>query len=161
MASPSGAYSPGSSSLQNSASGSDGDMQQQHIMDQRKRKRMLSNRESARRSRMKKQQHLDGLIAIADQLKNDNNQINNSIGITTQLYLNVEAENEILRTQMAELSNRLQSLNEIIGYINSSSYLFDESQETHFNDCGGFMDTWNSLSPLNQPIMASVDMLMY
>lgn len=156
---PSGAYSAGSSSLQNSPSGSEGDPQQ-HITEQRKRKRMLSNRESARRSRMRKQQHLDSLIAQTDELKKENSQISTSIGITTQLYLNIESENAILRAQMAELSNRLQSLNDIISYINSSSYHpFDEAQETPFNDCG-FMDPWNSAA-VNQPMMASADMLMY
>ncbi|XP_027346890.1 bZIP transcription factor 11-like [Abrus precatorius] len=155
MASPRGAYSSGSSSLQNSPSGSEGD-----IMEQRKRKRMLSNRESARRSRMRKQQHLEGLSAQVDELKKENTQISTSIGITTQLYLKVEGENAILRVQMAELSNRLQSLNEIINFINSSNYLlFDEAQETQFNDCA-FMDAWNSL-PINQPIMPQADMLMY
>ncbi|TKY60027.1 Ocs element-binding factor 1 [Spatholobus suberectus] len=156
MASPGGAYSSGSSSLQNS--GSEGD---RDIVEQRKRKRMLSNRESARRSRMRKQQHLEGLSTQLDQLKNENNQINTNIGITTQLYLNVEAENAILRAQMAELSNRLNSLNEIINFINSTNYLlFDEAQDTtQFNDCG-FVEAWNSV-PINQPIVASADVFMY
>ncbi|KAK7359227.1 hypothetical protein VNO77_01179 [Canavalia gladiata] len=157
---PGGAYSSGSSSLQNSASGSEG-----NIMEQRKRKRMLSNRESARRSRMRKQQHLEGLSEQVDQLNNDNNQIRTRIGITTQLFQNVESENAILRVQMAELSNRLQSLNEIINFINSSNnnYLvFDEPQETQFNDCGFIDASWNSLPvTLNQSIMAQADMLMY
>lgn len=160
MASPGGACSSGSSSLQNS--GSEGD-KDRGVMDQRKRKRMLSNRESARRSRMRKQQHLEGLSAELDQLKKENEQINSNIGITTQLYMNVESENAILRAQMAELSNRLQSLNEIIDFINSTNYLMqNEAQETNeFNDCGFMMDAWNSL-PINQlPIMASADMLMY
>ncbi|XP_057750980.1 bZIP transcription factor 44-like [Arachis stenosperma] len=159
MASPiSGGYS-GSGS----GSGSEGDPQQ-HIMDQRKRKRMQSNRESARRSRMRKQQHLDSLISQTDELKKENSQISTSIGITTELYLNIESENAILRAQMAELSNRLHSLNDIINYINSVSSTTGnhhfihahEAQETLFNDCG-FMDPFHSLAA-NQPIM---DMLMY
>lgn len=163
MASPggSGTYSSGSSSLQNS--GSEGD---RDIMEQRKRKRMLSNRESARRSRMRKQQHLEGLSAQLDQLKKENTQMNTNIGISTQLYLNVEAENAILRAQMEELSKRLNSLNEMISFINSTNnnclMMFDEAQETTtqlFNDCG-FMDyAWNGI-----PIMASADnemLIMY
>ena len=147
-----------------SGSGSEGDPQQ-HTMDQRKRKRMQSNRESARRSRMRKQQHLDSLISQTDELKKENSQISTSIGITTELYLNIESENAILRAQMAELSNRLHSLNDIINYINSVSSTTTgnhhflhahEAQETLFNDCG-FMDPFNSLAA-NQPIM---DMLMY
>ncbi|KHN06386.1 bZIP transcription factor 11-like [Glycine soja] len=163
MASPggSGTYSSGSSSLQNS--GSEGD---RDIMEQRKRKRMLSNRESARRSRIRKQQHLEGLSAQLDQLKKENAQINTNISITTQMYLKVEAENAILRAQMGELSNRLNSLNEMISFINSTNsnclMMFDEAQETTtqlFNDCG-FMDyAWNGI-----PIMASADnemLIMY
>ena len=162
----SGTYSSGSSSLQNS--GSEGD---RDIMEQRKRKRMLSNRESARRSRMRKQQHLEGLSAQLDQLKKENTQMNTNIGISTQLYLNVEAENAILRAQMEELSKRLNSLNEMISLINSTTttnncLMFDEAQETTtqlFNDCG-FMDAWNYGIPLNQQIMAYADndmLMMY
>lgn len=166
MASPGGAYSSGTSSLQNSGSGSEGDMNmnlnmnhmQVNITDQKKRKRMQSNRESARRSRMKKQQHMEGLSAQIEELKKENNQISTNVGITTQMYLNVESENAILRVQMAELSNRLQSLNDIIQYIESSNSLFQETDQL-FNDCG-FLDTWSSF-PVNQPIMASNDMLMY
>ncbi|OIW19226.1 hypothetical protein TanjilG_20351 [Lupinus angustifolius] len=161
--SPSGGYSGGSSSLQNSNSGSERDHQQHHVMDQKKRKRMLSNRESARRSRMKKQQHLDDLVAQANQLNKENNQISTRVEITTHLYLKIEAENAIIRAQVAELSNRLQSLNEIINYINSPScnYLIDEDyEENMFNDCGFMMDLWNTV-PVKQPIMASADMFMY
>ncbi|CAL0306449.1 unnamed protein product [Lupinus luteus] len=158
--SPSEGYSGGSSSLQNS----ERDHQQHHVvMDQKKRKRMLSNRESARRSRMKKQQHLDDLVAQANQLNKENNQISTSVEITTHLYLKIETENAIISAQVAELSKRLQSLNEIIHYINSPScnYLIDEVYEENlFNDCGFMIDSWNSM-PVNQPIMASADMLMY
>ncbi|KAF1875952.1 hypothetical protein Lal_00006583 [Lupinus albus] len=154
--------SGGSSSLQNSPYGSEGDQQPQHVMDQKKRKRMLSNRESARRSRMKKQKHLDGLIAQVDELNKENNQISTSVEITSQHYLKIEAENAIIRAQVAELSNRLQSLNEIIDSINSPcNYFIDEAdQETLFNDCGFIMDPWNYVN-VNQPIMVSADMFMY
>ncbi|KAF1888063.1 hypothetical protein Lal_00024075 [Lupinus albus] len=156
-----------SSSLHNPGPSSEEDHQHQHqhhVMDQKKRKRMVSNRESAKRSRMKKQQHLDGLIAQVDQLNKENNKIRTSVEITTQHYLKIEAENAIIRAQVEELSNRLKSLNEIIHYINSPcSYIFDDEvyEDTLFNDCGGFMmDPWNFV-PVNQPIMASADMFMY
>lgn len=113
MASSSG-NSSGSAQIQNS--GSEGD-----LMDQRKRKRMQSNRESARRSRMRKQKHLDDLMAQVSQLRKENGQILSSINVTTQHYVNVESENSVLRAQMMELSQRLQSLNDILNYINSST----------------------------------------
>ncbi|KAK9286012.1 hypothetical protein L1049_025215 [Liquidambar formosana] len=156
MASPSGTSS-GSSMLQNS--GSEEVLQQ--IMDQRKRKRMLSNRESARRSRMRKQKHLDDLMAQLGQLKKENNEILSSMNVSTQLYLNFEAENTILRTQMAELSQRLQSLNEIIDFVNSSSTGVFETDDSTQNICDdSFMNPWNS-PYMTQPIMASADMFMY
>ena len=86
---------------------------------------MESNRESARRSRMRKQQHLDELVAQVAQLRKENNQILTSINITTQHLVNVESENSVLQAQMAELTQRLQSLNDILNYINSSNGDFE------------------------------------
>ncbi|XP_047181136.1 bZIP transcription factor 44-like [Vigna umbellata] len=110
MASSSGTCSGSSSLLQNS--GSEEDLQA--VMDQRKRKRMKSNRESARRSRMRKQKHLDDLVTQVAQLRKENQQILTTVNITTQQFLSVEAENSVLRAQVGELSHRLESLNEII-----------------------------------------------
>lgn len=159
MASSSG-NSSGSTQLQNS--GSEGDLQQ--VMDQRKRKRMISNRESARRSRMRKQKHLDDLAAQVAQLRNESNQILTSINITTQHYLNVESENTILRAQMAELTQRLESLNEILNYVNTSNGVFDNTSQDIQASAAAvdtFMSPWNNMLYLNQPIMASADMFQY
>uniref|UniRef100_A0A5B6Z909 BZIP domain-containing protein n=1 Tax=Davidia involucrata TaxID=16924 RepID=A0A5B6Z909_DAVIN len=153
MASSSGTSSA-SFLLQNS--GSEEDLQQ--LMDQRKRKRMLSNRESARRSRMRKQKHLDDLMAQLAQLRKENNHIITSMNVTTQQYLNIESENSILRAQVAELSNRLESLNEINSFVNASNGGFGtvtEATDGYFTN-----NPWNYLY-LNQPIMASADMLQY
>ncbi|MCD9558708.1 hypothetical protein HAX54_016242 [Datura stramonium] len=88
----------------------------QQLMDIRKRKRMISNRESARRSRMRKQKISDDLTTQLNQLKEQKIQIATNINMVTHLFLNVEAENSILRAQMDELNQRLQSLNEIINF---------------------------------------------
>ncbi|KAJ4716564.1 BZIP transcription factor [Melia azedarach] len=163
MASSSGTSS-GSSAIQNS--GSEEDLRA--LMDQRKRKRMISNRESARRSRMRKQKHLDDLMAQVTQLRKDNHQIITSISITTQHYLNIESENSILRAQLDELTHRLQSLNEIINVMNASNNAMFAATEDHhsaaniINDSmiDNFMNPMN-FSYLNQPIMASADMFQY
>ncbi|PIN23012.1 hypothetical protein CDL12_04271 [Handroanthus impetiginosus] len=166
MASSSG-NSSGSPQMQNS--GSEEDLQ--NLMDQRKRKRMQSNRESARRSRLRKQKHLDDLMAQVAQLTKENNQILNSINVTTHHHVNVETENSILRAQMMELTQRLQSLNEILDYINSStatatattgSCLFEaeEFQNQLFAD--SFLNNpWNLMGLNQHPIMASAEMFDY
>ncbi|KAA8546001.1 hypothetical protein F0562_020548 [Nyssa sinensis] len=141
--------------------GSEEDLQQ--LMDQRKRKRMLSNRESARRSRMRKQKHLDDLMAQVAQLRKENNQIITSMNVTTQHYLNIESENAIMRAQVTELSSRLQYLNEIINFLNAGNGGFATEEPCTLAEptADGFMNNpWNYLY-LNQPIMASADMLQY
>ncbi|CAK9178487.1 unnamed protein product [Ilex paraguariensis] len=152
MASSSG-NSSGSTQLQNS--GSEEDLQV--MMDQRKRKRMQSNRESARRSRMKKQKHLDDLMAQVTQIRNENNHILTSMNVTTQHYLHVEAENSVLRAQMMELSQRLQSLNDILSVMNTNNGVFETDDDLQANPDTFMNNPWN-LMYLNQPIMASADM---
>ncbi|KGN61820.1 bZIP transcription factor 11 [Cucumis sativus] len=133
------------------------------LMEQRKRKRMISNRESARRSRMRKQKHLDDLMAMVTQLKKDNQQIVANLAVTTQHYAAVEAENSILKAQAAELSHRLQSLNEILAFLNPSDGVFDD--DTY--GCngggdgpgggGGFFNPLQMAFHMSQPLIASSD----
>ncbi|XP_023551992.1 bZIP transcription factor 44-like [Cucurbita pepo subsp. pepo] len=137
---------------------SDEDLRQ--IVDPRKRKRMISNRESARRSRMRKQKQLDDLTSQASLLKTENEQIAVNFNFTTQLYLNLEAENSVLRAQMAELRHRLDSLNEIISFIKSSTRnLYDCEEHDEVCEIDGVVDSWG-IPFLNQPIMAAGDMFM-
>ncbi|KAK1301357.1 Light-inducible protein CPRF2 [Acorus calamus] len=161
MASSSGTSS-GTTQLPNS--GSEEDLQM--VMNQRKQKRMLSNRESARRSRMRKQKHLDDLLAQVNKLRKENSQIITSLNITTQHYSRFESENSVLRTQMIELSTRLQSLNEIVHYMNNgiennaNGLFYDETQAATID--GFSMNPWsNNLFCVNQPIMASADIFQY
>ncbi|KAK3010673.1 hypothetical protein RJ639_011276 [Escallonia herrerae] len=147
-------------SMQIQNSSSQEDLQQ--MMDQRKRKRMVSNRESARRSRMRKQKHLDDLAKHVDQLVNENSQIVTSLNVTTELYLNIDAENSVLRAQLYELTHRLRSLNEIITCLDLTSCFFDtETDEDASMNMRGdeFLSPWNLL-PVNQPIMGTADMLI-
>ncbi|KAI3989212.1 hypothetical protein MKX01_033248 [Papaver californicum] len=165
-------------------SGSEGDLQQHVEMDQRKRKRMLSNRESARRSRMRKQKHLDELMDQVTQIRKENNQILTSVNLTSQHYLNIESENSILRAQMEELNNRLQSLTEISHYLTANNdnnnnnignngfdyqsdlnpnyqNYYNQQQPIMFNTIHD-MNPWNMPCYMSQPIMASAaDMFQY
>jgi chromosome segregation ATPase len=91
------------------------------LMAQRRAKRMLSNRESARRSRMRKQRHLDELTAQAAHLRRENAHVATALGLTAQGLLAVDAENAVLRTQAAELAARLGSLNDILACMNTTN----------------------------------------
>lgn len=150
-----------SSQIQNNNNNNSGSDEVLMVVDERKRKRMQSNRESARRSRMRKQKHVDDLMCQVTQLKKENSNILSSINITTQQYANLEAENSVLRAQMMELSQRLQSLNEILTYINNSNNINNNGNgvfETHNHQEDFQINPWN-LMYVNQPIMASADML--
>ena len=134
-----------------SVSGSEEDLVE--ALKQRKRKRMLSNRESARRSRLRKQQHLDDLATQVAQLRKENNQILTSYNLVTQQLLTVDSENSVLKTQTLELNNRLQSLNDILVHLNGLS----DGDQIQGNLEGFFVNPWSSIS-MNQAIMASPDM---
>jgi chromosome segregation ATPase len=160
------ATSSGNSSVftKSQSYGSEEDLQV--LMDQRKRKRKQSNRESARRSRMRKQKHMDDLMVEVERLRNENNEIMTRMNMTSQHYLKIEAENCVLRAQMIELNQRLQSLNDIINIINTTTIPTNEVNY-QYNDCfltisdNCFMNQMN-MSYLNQqPIMASADMFMW
>ncbi|XP_058082587.1 bZIP transcription factor 53 [Magnolia sinica] len=133
-------------------SGSDEDPQ--HIVvDQRKQRRMISNRESARRSRMRKQKHLDDLLTQVTQLKTENNQISKRVDFATQHFLNLDSENTILRTQVMELTDRLQSLNSVLHIMEEVSGLSMDIPEIP----DPLLRPWQLPCP-SQPIMASADM---
>ncbi|CAA2988079.1 bZIP transcription factor 11-like [Olea europaea subsp. europaea] len=136
--------SSGSSQILNSGSEED-------LMDQRKRKRMQSNRESAKRSRMRKQKHLDELTAKSAQIQKENSQLLTSINITTQNYMNIEAENSVIRARITELSQRLQSLNEIIATAagGGGATTNNWAEESFMNS------PWNLMYFSQQPIVAS------
>ncbi|KAJ8511092.1 hypothetical protein OPV22_001526 [Ensete ventricosum] len=101
------------------ASSSEGDSQP--AIDERKRKRMLSNRESARRSRMKKQQHLNDLMNQMAHIKIQNSRIAEQTHLVTQQYIKVESDNAVLRAQLSELAERLQSVNSVLRSLEENS----------------------------------------
>lgn len=102
-------------------------------------------------------------MAQVAQLRKENSQILSNVNVTTQHYVNVEAENSVLRAQMMELTHRLHSLNEILNYLNSASVsaaaggggscTFESEEFQH----QGFGDgAWNSMGLSHHPIMAEM-----
>ncbi|KAJ0818643.1 putative transcription factor bZIP family [Helianthus annuus] len=129
---------------------------EEDLMDLKKRKRMQSNRESARKSRMRKQKHLDDLTDQINQMKKDNAQILATINMTTPQYVKVEAENSVLRAQMSELSQRLDYLNEIINLMSYNS----TSTSNHHCMSGGVFEFDYHHDLMNNPWSAA-EMLQY
>lgn len=154
------ASSSGNSSISTKfhSSGSEEDLQL--LMDQRKRKRKQSNCESARRSRMRKQKHFDDLNVQVERLTKENSEILNRVNLITQHYVNVEAENCILRAQMGELSQRLQSLNDIISLINTTTTTGICQNDCFLTIADNFMNPMN-MHYLNQPIVASAEVFQW
>ncbi|XWS76647.1 hypothetical protein CRYUN_Cryun01aG0195300 [Craigia yunnanensis] len=139
-------------SAQRPASSSDSDPRYANI-DERKRKRMLSNRESARRSRMKKQKQLEDLVNEVSALQKDNSQLSERINVTTQRYIEMESANNVLRAQTMELTERLWSLNSVLHIAEEvSGYAVDIPEIPD-----PLLEPWQLPCPM-QPIMASADM---
>ncbi|KAL3326327.1 hypothetical protein AABB24_037151 [Solanum stoloniferum] len=138
-------------------SGSEEDLQQ--LMDERKRKRMISNRESARRSRMRKQKHLDDLMSQMSNLMKENNEILTSMSVTTQNYLNIEAENSILRAQVFELGKRFESLTKITSVLSYNNGISNDQiiHESSLADALIQNESWNYVY---HPIMTA-DIMQY
>ncbi|KAI3460755.1 hypothetical protein Pfo_017418 [Paulownia fortunei] len=125
-------------------------------MDERKRKRKLSNRESARRSRMRKQQHFDELTVQVSQMQEENKKLSQMIDGATQLYLNFASENNVLRAQLAELTDRLRSLNSVLQIASEVSGLVFDIPDIP----DSLLEPWQLPCPI-QPIPASADMFQY
>lgn len=113
----SGTSSGSSLGIRSSRSEDDLDLQAQ--MERRRKRRKESNRESARRSRLRKQQHLDDLTSQVKQLKDQNKQLSMALSITSQNLVAVQAQNSVLQTQKMELDSRLGALTEILCYMNT------------------------------------------
>ncbi|CAA2939521.1 bZIP transcription factor 53-like [Olea europaea var. sylvestris] len=83
------------------------------MINEKKRKRMISNRESAKRSRMKREQHVKDLNDQIMYFTNKRSEIIHKISEITPLYERIESENGILRLQREELRRRLESLDTV------------------------------------------------
>lgn len=136
------------------SSGSDGDPRLGGVAnDERKRKRMESNRESARRSRMRRQKQLGNLVGEVGQLQQANAQLVVSINAAAQKYAEVELANNVLRAQAMELTDRLRSLNSVLEIVQVVSGLVIDIPEIP----DPLMKPWQIPCPI-QPIMASADL---
>ncbi|KAL1190410.1 bZIP transcription factor 2 [Cardamine amara subsp. amara] len=89
-------------------------LSQPEMTDERKRKRMESNRESARRSRMRKQSHIDNLQNQVNRLDVENRELGNRLRLVLHQLQRVNMDNNRLVTEQEILRLRLSEMRRIL-----------------------------------------------
>ncbi|KAK8552055.1 hypothetical protein V6N13_120484 [Hibiscus sabdariffa] len=90
--------------------GSEGWTRAIYSTDERKKRRMISNRESARRSRWRKRMHLENITDEVNRLSTENQQLKNRLSLVMNQYHIVWGENEQLRSESVALWGKLLDL---------------------------------------------------
>lgn len=90
------------------------DQSAEPVMDERKRRRMISNRESARRSRVRKQRHLENLRNQLNKCRMENRELNNRLQFILYHLNRVRTENEWLRSERTVLQERISEYAQIL-----------------------------------------------
>ncbi|KAD7479347.1 hypothetical protein E3N88_02483 [Mikania micrantha] len=98
-----------------SSSGSDdGSLVVLNQTDERKMRRMISNRESARRSRMRKQKHLENLRKLVSWHKSENRELMNRLRFALHQGRILGQENERLQSESVMLRQKLWDLDQVM-----------------------------------------------
>ncbi|KAH0466910.1 hypothetical protein IEQ34_004148 [Dendrobium chrysotoxum] len=84
--------------------------------EERRLRRMISNRLSARRSRMRKQRHLENLQSHLNRLKSENRDLSNRLGALVHYSLLLRGENDRLLSEWTVLYNRLTEIEPVIRF---------------------------------------------
>ncbi|XP_022994074.1 basic leucine zipper 43-like [Cucurbita maxima] len=91
----------------------DGDDQNQipgFVIDERKQRRMISNRESARRSRMRKQKHLDELWSLVVRLRTENHSLMKKLNQLTEFQQQLLQENVKLKEEASDFRRMIADI---------------------------------------------------
>ncbi|EPS71175.1 hypothetical protein M569_03582 [Genlisea aurea] len=129
--------SPGSTCFSNHNSTSDeADEQRLSILHERKQRRMISNRESARRSRMRKQRHLDELWSQVMWLRNENHQLIDKLNHVSERHDRVLQENAQLKEETTELKQIITDMRFNTPYDDTFPHLDDDDDDDDGNDFG-------------------------
>ncbi|KAL3631283.1 hypothetical protein CASFOL_024267 [Castilleja foliolosa] len=94
----------------NSTSDEAEDYNQVRVIDERKQRRMISNRESARRSRMRKQRHLDELWSQVVRLRAENHSLVEKLTHVSESHDKTVQENERLKDENSGLRQMVTDL---------------------------------------------------
>ncbi|XP_071713153.1 basic leucine zipper 43-like [Rutidosis leptorrhynchoides] len=120
----------------NNSTSDEADEQQMSLINERKHRRMISNRESARRSRMRKQKHLDELWSQLMWLSNENHQLIDKLNNFSETHDRVVHENTQLKEEVSglrkmvtdlKLNGKYPSLKDLVDIECNDDYLKTES----------------------------------
>lgn len=100
--------------LKSSSDGTAGSTKTVSVVDERKLRRMVSNRESARRSRMRKQKHLENLRNQLNRLRMENREFSNRLRFVAYHCQRVRNENDRLRSEHTLLRQKLSEIRQIL-----------------------------------------------
>ncbi|OIV90185.1 hypothetical protein TanjilG_01381 [Lupinus angustifolius] len=117
-------FSPQSSGISSNSTSDEADEQNLGLINERKHRRMISNRESARRSRMRKQKHLDELWSQVMWLRNENHQLLDKLNHVSECHDQALEENAKLKEQTSELHQMIRDMQ-----INSSCPSFESLED--------------------------------
>lgn len=92
-----------------------------YSVEERKRRRMISNRESARRSRLRKKSHLENLTSELKRLRVENRNLKNLLSVLTHDCHLVQRDSNRLLSESIYLQHKLTGLNQILA---STSQLY-------------------------------------
>ncbi|XP_061340740.1 basic leucine zipper 43-like [Gastrolobium bilobum] len=98
------------SCLSSNSTSDEADELQFNVIDERKQRRMISNRESARRSRMRKQKHLDELWSQVVRLRTENHNLIDKLNHVSESHDRVVQENARLKEETSDLRQMLADM---------------------------------------------------
>ncbi|XP_054776126.1 basic leucine zipper 43-like [Prosopis cineraria] len=93
-----------------SSTSDEAEEKQTSMIDERKQRRMISNRESARRSRMRKQRHIDELWSQVVRLRTENHNLVHRLNHVSESHDRVLQENAKLREEASDLRQMVADL---------------------------------------------------
>ncbi|KAI3796243.1 hypothetical protein L1987_38910 [Smallanthus sonchifolius] len=127
---------PQSSSISynNSSTSDEAEENQMCIINERKQRRMISNRESARRSRMRKQKQLDELCTQVMRLRNENHGLMDKLNRFSETHEQVIQENDRLKKETMELRHMLSEAQLARTYTTLTDLGDDDDDDDDNND---------------------------
>ncbi|KAE8685930.1 Basic leucine zipper 43 [Hibiscus syriacus] len=111
--------SPHSSCISSNSTSDEADEQLLSLIIERKQRRVISNRESARRSRVRRQRHLDELWAQVVWLRNENHQLLDKLNHVSESHEKALQENTQLKEEASELRQMISHMRPSQPYTSS------------------------------------------